>query len=134
MRSNILKCLEGSKNNLVFKKITKLKDLKTNNSSLKTNYNFILMSFRRVLNFHNIINRMIIYNKNSKIILVSTDKKKIISNQIQFFQDVFRKIKLLLDKKIKMFLSQISITISSIKLLFNNNEHTFNTIIIIIKC
>ena len=104
MRSNILKCLEGSKNNLVFKKITKLKDLKTNNSSLKTNYNFILMSFRRVLNFHNIINRMIIYNKNSKIILVSMDKKKIISNQIQFFQDVFRKIKLLLDKKIKMFL------------------------------
>ena len=134
MRSNILKCLEGYKNQLVFKKIMNSKDLKNNKSSLKMNYNIIQMSFSRDLNFYNIIIRMIINIKNSQITLVSMKMKKNTSNKIQFFLDVFRRIKLWLGQKTKMFLSQISITISRTRCLSNNSEHTFSTIIIIIKC
>lgn len=132
-RPNILRCLEGYRNQLVFKNLTK-KDLKTNESSLKMNYKIMLMSFSRGLNFYNIITWMNPNIKKYKIISLSMNMKKIISSQIQFFLDVFLRIKLLLVQKTKMFLSRINKTISSPRYLSRNSEHNFSTIIIIIKC
>lgn len=71
-----------------------IKDPKTNKNFSKMNYNIIRMSFSRDLKFYNIVIRMITNIKNSKIILVSMNMKKIISNQIQFFLDVLPRIKL----------------------------------------
>ena len=98
------------------------------------NNNIIQINFNSEINFNSIFKRMITYIKNSRIVLVNTNMKKIASNQIQFFQNVSSRIKLPLVQKTKIFLIKISITIISTRHLSNNSEHTFSTVIMIIKC
>lgn len=98
------------------------------------NNNIIQINFNSEINFSSIFKRMITYIKKFRIILVNTNMKKITSNQIQFFQNVSSRIKLPLVQKTKIFLIKISITIFSTRHLSNNSEHTFSTVIMIIKC
>ena len=131
--SNILKCLEGYKNNLLFIKITNLKDLSTKKSSLQMNNNIIQISFSSEINFKNKIIRMITYIKKCKVILAKMNVTKNTSNRIQFFLNMFSQIKFSSDQQTKIFMIKINIIISRTKCLSNNSENTFNKVIKIIK-
>lgn len=107
------------------------------------NYYLSLKSFNKEHYFNNKVIKiklkiMLITNiKKFKTILVNkkmniSKMKKIICKQIQFFLDVFPKIKLSWPPETKIFLIKVNIIISNNQTLSGNSKPTFSTKLIII--